>query len=381
MREVVIGRQSAGFVKRGHPWIRRDRFVRGIEACAPGEAVTLVCDGKAVASALADPAADIVARVFHKRAGRTFDPLAALARARERRVALLEDDSTDCFRLIHGEGDFLPGFRAECQGDSLVATTFADCAEPWAEKLTRHAAEMMGLIPVLRRHTQDIRQQSVRVQRLDGRAVEPERACQGRELGVGVEIRPEAGLASGIYVDQRETRRWLHGLCPGKRVLNLFAYTGLFSVSLLCHGAERAVDVDLSAPALALASANALANGVQHQHQAVKASCLDWLEQDTGQYDLIICDPPTSAQGGGGWLGHRDYPRLLKALRKRCAPGALLVACTNTLGRKRFDLRKLLGDEHWELAEGPELGADLPQISGFPEGKPFQLVAARMPSP
>ena len=122
MKEVRVGRQSAGFIARGHPWLRADRFTQGLDQVAPGTAVTLVDErGRRLASALADPGAAVAARVFHRQPDRPFDPAAALGRAWQRRKSLHADPATDCYRLVHGEADFLPGLVVERYAGVLVA--------------------------------------------------------------------------------------------------------------------------------------------------------------------------------------------------------------------------------------------------------------------
>jgi len=193
-------------------------------------------------------------------------------------------------------------------------------------------------------------------------------------------LRPFADLATGIYVDQRATRCWLRERCSGARVLNLFAYTGLFSLSLLDAGAAEAHDVDLAAPALHLAQRGAELNRVADRHHVHRCEVRAFLEHAEDRYDIVICDPPTAAQGGRGWVARRDYPDLLRALAPRLAAGGLLVAVSNTLGR-RFDLRRAVAAAlpAGGASPAPDLGDDLPQLVGFPEGRPHRVVAWRVP--
>jgi len=161
-------------------------------------------------------------------------------------------------------------------------------------------------------------------------------------------------------------------------VLNLFAYTGVFSSSLLAAGAASAVDVDLSEPALDTARRNAALGGVADRHRAVCADCRAFLAGSAETWDLAICDPPTAAQGAGGWVARRDYGDLLRHLAPRLAPGAVVLACVNTLG-ERCDLGPLLRQSLPDAValDGPALGEDLPQLKGFPEGIPFRSWLAR----
>ena len=384
---LTVSRATAGFLDRGHPWVRPDRFTKGLERLTAGQSVTLVDErGKGLASALADPGAEVCARVFHRQPDKAFDPQAAVERAWLRRAALHTDPTTTCYRVVHGEADFLPGLRVERYGDVLVAVVLADCLMPHLDGV---CLALSGLLPgatvVVRDHRDDVRRSAVsswRWQAAGGQgALDAEAVITAHELGVPLAVRPFAGLATGIYVDQRATRAWLRPQARGARVLNLFAYTGLFSVSLLHAGAAAALDVDLSAPALAQARDNAALAGVAERHRTITGECRAVLAGlPAGELsDVVIVDPPTSAQGEGGWILRRDYPEVLGLAWARTAPGGLLVACCNTLHGKPFALRDALRDAcpGGQPVATPEPGIDVPLASGFPEGRPWQLAAVR----
>ncbi len=380
-----VSRATARFIVEGHPWVRPDRFTRGLEAFRSGDVATLVTeDGTRLASALIDPGAEVCARVFHRRPDLAFRPEDALERAVERRAALLADPATDCFRLVHGEADHLPGLRVEHLGSTLVVLVLAACATPWLDRVVAWlAARFPASVVVIRDHRDDLRREDVASRRADGAPLDPEAIVPGRELGLVYPLRPYAGLATGIYVDQRETRRWLQQHASGTRVLNLFAYTGAFSLAMLAAGARHAVDVDLAGPALKRAEEAARLNGLADRHTAIKADCARWLASSTDHFDIIIVDPPTAAMGGDGWVLRRDYPQVLTLAARRLAPGGLLVACCNTLGGKPFPLGETVAAAAREAAiklapvDPPALGADIPQLKGFPEGRPYRIAVGR----
>lgn len=382
MRRLQVGRQSAGFLRRGHPWVRRDRFTRGLEGCRSGDAVTLVDEqGQPLASALVDPDNPICARVYHQRPERPFDPVAALERAWERRRSLHDDPATDCYRLVHGEADFLPGLRVEGYADHWVLLFQSQAIWQHRQALV---TGLQTLAPagrlILRQHFDDLRRSEVQSTDRDGRPVDPSLVITGQEDAVRVQLTPHAGLATGIYVDQRGTRRWLRQLAAGRRLLNLFAYTGVFSSACLLAGAEQAVDVDRSGPALQTAAANARCNRVDRRHKVVHDDCLHFLHNCQERFDLVVCDPPTAATGGRGWVSRRDYPALLEALRPRLNTDALVVLCNNTIHRDACDLDRL-AERHLPALppitadRHPRLAEDIPQLRGFPEGRPYRLTA------
>jgi 23S rRNA (cytosine1962-C5)-methyltransferase len=381
-KRLVVSRASAGFISRGHPWVRPDRFTRGLQQCRVGEHVLLVDDqGREIASALADPKADACARVYHRTPGKPFDVIQTMAKAWTRRGNLHGDGKTTCYRIVHGEGDWLPGLRVDRLGRVVVVVATARCIEP---HLHGACVALREVFPdgdiIVREHYDDLRIDEVRSWRWqsDGGKgeLDPDAEIQAKELGVDVTLRPFAGLATGIYVDQRGTRQWLRKQAKGKRVLNLFAYTGVFSASLLAANAAQAVDVDISAPALELAQRNNAPFGARYR--MVQAEARDFLRDGSDTFDIVICDPPTSAQGDGGWILRRDYPELLDLIWSRLAPGGLLVACCNTIHGKPFPLHdEVKRQAGAEMVPEPPLAEDLPQLPGFPEGRPFRIVCAR----
>lgn len=370
MKRLQIGRESAGFASRGHFWIRPDRFTRGLERLRSGDLVELTDEhGRRVALALADPGAEVCARIVPD----GWDAAAAARRAWTARAALHADPGTDCYRAVHGEADGLPGLRVERFGMCLSAVVTAPCIMPWLDVALRSLADCLpGARIVVHDHLTDLRQGGVRTRAWPDGAVDPEAVVQGQELGLIYPLRPFAGIASGIYVDQRANRAWLNRRAKGLRVLNLFAYTGAFSLSLLRAGAAEAIDVDLSQPALARAEETALLNGL-HGHRTVRQDARGFCAADNALYDRVIIDPPTSAQGGQGWVARRDYPELLRLAWARVSPGGLLFATSNAIG-KPFPLREAIAAAcpGGKPVQAPDLGPDIPQRQGFPEGRPFR---------
>ncbi len=359
--------------------MRPDRFTRGLAPLRAGEAVALADQqGKALAAALADPASSVCARVYHRDPRAEFDPRAGGARGLAASDALHADADTDCYRLVHGEADGLPAIRVERYGTAVVLLATAACALPHVDAVAAEIAELMPSARLLlRTQLADLRRGTTVDRALGGWTIDPEEVVAGRELGVSYPLRPWSGLATGLYVDQRGTRAWLRGRCQGARVLNLFAYTGAFSLSLLAGGAAAAGDVDLSGPALAPARAAAEAAGVGARHRAVQDDCRAALAGMRESFDIVIVDPPTAAQGGGGWVLRRDYPALLKLAWERVGSRGVLVAAANTQGGDPVPIERWMDQacpRSSRLAP-PALGPDLPQLQGFPEGRPFRLGA------
>jgi 23S rRNA (guanine2069-N7)-methyltransferase len=173
------------------------------------------------------------------------------------------------------------------------------------------------------------------------------RTRYGRLADTGAEVEVQEGpmrfvvnlsdrLDTGLFLDHRNTRARVREESSGKRVLNLFAYTGSFTVAAATGGARSTTSVDLSASYLAWAGRNLALNGVDDaRHALVRADCLRWLDEARGQWDLVVLDPPphsTSKGMRGDFNVQRDHRRLLERTLALLAPGGVLYFSTNYRG-------------------------------------------------
>jgi 23S rRNA (cytosine1962-C5)-methyltransferase len=169
----------------------------------------------------------------------------------------------------------------------------------------------------------------------------------GRLSDAGAEVEVQEGpmrflvnlsdrLDTGLFLDHRSTRARVREESAGKRVLNLFAYTGSFTVAAATGGARSTTSVDLSASYLAWAERNLALNGVRGaSHARVRADCLRWLDEARGEWDLVVLDPPphsTSKAMRGDFNVQRDHRRLLERTLALLAPGGVLYFSTNYRG-------------------------------------------------
>ena len=163
------------------------------------------------------------------------------------------------------------------------------------------------------------------------------------EHGSRFEINLSDYLDVGLFLDHRPTRLAVRQRAAGKRVLNLFAYTGAFSVHARAGGAARTTTVDMSRTYLDWFERNLRHNGLEptDDHVTVHADCLQWLEAGPAggeAYDIVICDPPTFSNSkrmkAGSFVVERDYPTLLAHVAGFVAPGGEIFFSTNS---RRFD--------------------------------------------
>jgi 23S rRNA (cytosine1962-C5)-methyltransferase len=320
------GREAS--VLRRHPWVYRGALATPLPAgCLPLR--VQAANGRPLGVALPGGLGGSLALRMVTFGDQAWDG-AALA-ALVRRATALRDRlalDADAYRLVHAEGDGLPGLVIDRYGAVAVVEPYEAAWEPYLEAIASLLADGLGFSTVLVRPA--------------GRAARPVRVLRGHMPEVPLVIREgrlrfavdvEAGQKTGFFLDQRENRRRLGALAGGAEVLNLFSYSGGFAVAALAGGAVRAVNVDASAAALSLARHAYELNGLGVREP-------DFIEGDAfrvvrdlaaaGQrYGVVVVDPPAFVKRRGdlegGLRGYRDIN--LQALRLT-APGGLLFTCS-----------------------------------------------------
>ena len=167
-----------------------------------------------------------------------------------------------------------------------------------------------------------------------------------REQGLRFEVNLSDYLDTGLFLDHRTTRGLVRRYAAGKRVLNLFAYTGSFTVYARAGGAVATTTVDMSRTYQEWTRRNFALNGQREslEHRLVTADCLAWLREGPAvgeAYDIVVCDPPTFSNskrmGETTWAIDRDYTTLLALIEPFMAPEGFLYFSTNSRGLKWDD--------------------------------------------
>lgn len=388
---AATGRVLAG----GHPWVLPDRDTGDLRRFEAGDQALLVDPrGRELGMALLDPAAGVVARLLGRdlREPVSHDGFRERAqRAIRGRRALTADPDTDCYRLVHGEADGLPGMAVDRWGDALVLTRATHAARAFERPLLEVLTDEFPECRVYAKdHLVDLRQR--------GRGREGDRLPGGwlvggprdgddqlvvHEAGLRYRVEPFGGLTTGLYPDQRRNRDRLTELVgPASRVANLFAHTAAFSVRLGAAGAARTVSVDLAGPYCAWAEENLARNGLSAAaHAVVQAGSLEWLAETAERFDGLVLDPPSHAKsrgGGRGWNARRDYASLVASAARVLDEGPGWLLCIiNTKGVKPGWLRERVSDglrragREAQSFESAPPSPDVPVRKGFPEGRAF----------
>lgn len=378
-----LRKEIAVHLRRGQPWIYRDAL-EPVRAHLPAGAIVDVADrrGAFVARGFWDPDAPIAVRVLARDPEETIDEAWVRARVASacaiRRAAAAQIDS-DAVRLIHGEGDFLPGLVLDAYAQTGVARFDGEgAAALWrpriAEIVTACAEAGFPLARVWGRPAGEV---------FWGDA--PSHPIVVREGNARYEVDVVHGQKTGFFLDQRDNRRLVGRLAAGASVLNLFAYTGGFSVAAALGGAQRVTTVDSAAPAIEAARRNLWRNGIPLEaHELVVADAFEFLakaRREGRSWDIVVCDPPSFAPS------ERAKPRALSAYRRLNRDAAQVVArggilatasCSSHVSHEEFlaAIAAGLGDvgRTGRVVEQRGAGPDHPVPPGFPEGRYLKFV-------
>ena len=310
---------------------------------------------------------------------------AALSTAIGRRFGLMraaaQTGQTTAFRLVNGEADGLPGLAVDAYDDYLVANLFDEALDAEADILA--ALSELGYAGIyVKRHPRqkntlvDARQRELcPAEPLVGKSAPQDLVVY--EYGVPFGVRLGDGLRTGLFLDQRDNRRRIAELCAGKRLLNLFAYTGGFSTAALAHGAAFAQCVDASAAALERAKENVARIGGSDHHRTWADdvfSVLPRLAKRHERFDVVVLDPPSYATTKRRrFVAEKDYAELVALCLVLIAPGGYLLCCLNHHQVSRGKLRSL-------VRQGAELAGHLPvRLRDLSTGRDFPWLPEKEP--
>jgi 23S rRNA (cytosine1962-C5)-methyltransferase len=346
-RVILKPRRARPFFAR-HPWVF-DTSIQRVEGDpAPGAEVAVISsEGKFVARGLYNPTSTIRVRLYRWDDGpldEAFWSARVDAAIRLRREVLSVPSTPDsAARLVFSESDGLSGLTVDCYGGWLVAQFTSLALYERRDMLHRLLVEKTGAEGILTRTDKGI---ASREGLPSGEEYIVGRDPQGpvdiveHDLLYRVDLR--AGQKTGFYLDQRENRRAVATYCRGRRVLDLFCFTGGFSLNALRHGdAIEAFGVDSSTPAIERAREHSAINGVDRARFEVgdAHTILERLQADGQRYGVVICDPPKYARQAKD-VEHalKGYLRLNLAALDVLSPDGILVtcSCSGLVGRDLF---------------------------------------------
>ena len=271
--------------------------------------------------------------------------IAAAYGVRESLGLVTEENNT--YRLIHGEGDFLPGLIVDVYADTAVIQAHSVGMHYHREEIAEAIVEAVAQVDKVYYKSDDTLPHKANIQGdrvgylIGGDRVE-DKEFWAKENGLSFRIDWLRGQKTGFFIDQRDNRALLEQYAKDKDVLNMFCYTGGFSVYALRGGAKKVHSVDVSQKAVDLVRSNVAYNfGEDAPHEAFAEEAFEFMTKNTNTYDLIILDPPAFAK-------HRDavknalrgYQRLNAKGIQSIRPGGILFtfSCSQAIDKDMFRL-------------------------------------------
>jgi 23S rRNA (cytosine1962-C5)-methyltransferase len=371
-RRYQLRKSSLRVLAKGHPWLFRGQLSSAATVFRDGQWLALVDqDNRPVGTGIYEASGAIAVRVLERSARRPDAAWVAerVAAALERRAPLR--DETDGFRAIHGESDQLPAVVVDVYADTAVLQTYSAGAEALGRVAAAEVARRLGLARILwksahrRRGSSGAEGSTLRALRGDL----PGQPIRIREGTLDLWVDVASGQKSGAYLDLRGLRRHLAGEdLGGRRVLNLFSYTGWLGLVAERAGAAMIWNVDSSTAALAFAARHHAAPDGRQRFTA--ADVFEWLPALSADemFDLVIADPPpmtSRVDQADRVLG--AYRRMYAAIGRHVAPGGRVVACCCT---SRIDERAFRAAVSAGLGAGFRFDRRLPSEVDHPVGFP-----------
>lgn len=347
MKKVVIQKGKEKSLQRFHPWVFSGAIARKDSHIAEGEIVE-VYDAYDNFLAMGHyHTSSISVRVF---SFEQVNPDYAFWKKKieqaidyRKLIYLFDNENTTLFRLVNGEGDGMPGLIADWYNGHLVLQFHSYGMYLMREMLTDIFRELLSdrLKSIYNKSATTLSETNAFVPANELLYGQLENEIMVHENGVPFYVDIPQGQKTGFFIDQRDNRKMVGDFCRGKKVLNLFCYTGGFSAYALQGGAELVHSVDISKRAIEQTEANmALLGPLAKNHEAFAANVFDFIEDMPARfYDVIIVDPPAFAKHHKvkeqGIKGYRNINR--KAMEK-LKPGGMIFtfSCSQAISKEDF---------------------------------------------
>ena len=344
-KSVILKRGKEESLQRFHPWIFSGAIQRIDGKPEEGDVVTVYTNDKKFIARGHVQVGSIAVRVL------TFADEAIDQQFWNRRIATACDlrertgistrEDNDTYRLVHGEGDNLPGLVIDIYGDTAVMQAHSVGMHVNRMQIAEAIKTAMGeKIKNIYYKSDTTLPYKADINKDNGYIMGGNASNISTEYGLKFHIDWLRGQKTGFFVDQRENRALLEKYAKGRKLLNMFCYTGGFSIYALRGGAEIVHSVDSSSKAIDLTNANAELNFPgDKRHTAYAEDAFDFLDRMGNNYNLIILDPPAFAK-------HRDslrnaligYRRLNAKAIEKIQPGGILFtfSCSQVVSKENF---------------------------------------------
>ena len=344
-KKVYLKKGKEESLKRFHPWVFSGAIQQLPSDVTEGEVVRVMTSGGDFIAVGHYQVGSIAVRVlsftdevvddafWHKKLQSSF--------VMRRSIGIIDNPVNNTYRLVHGEGDNLPGLVIDIYGETAVMQAHSVGIHLSRHTIARSLVDVMGdRVKHVYYKSETTLPFKADLGQEDGFIIGGSTDNIAMENGLKFHVDWLKGQKTGFFVDQRDNRSLLEHFASGKRVLNMFCYTGGFSFYAMRGGARLVHSVDSSAKAIELTTRNVRLNFPDDsRHEAFCEDAFKYLDRAGGDYDLIILDPPAFAKHRGALHNAlKGYTRLnLKAFEK-IRPGGILFtfSCSQVVTKDNF---------------------------------------------
>jgi 23S rRNA (cytosine1962-C5)-methyltransferase len=348
--KLLKGRDAR--LKHGSPWVYSNEIDMTAEAksLAPGSLVSLrLANGESAGTAYFNHKSLIAARLLTPRGDATID--AAFFKERVSRALSWREKLFDqpFYRLVHAEGDALPGLIIDRYGDVVVVQAGTAGMERLLPEIQSALLDLLKPKGIVLRNDSGSRQLEGLESYIRVAEGEVPEHVEILENGSRFLVNPQQGQKTGWFFDQRNNRRDIAAIARDARVLDAYSHTGGFAIAALVAGAKEAIAIDSSADALAMAEQSANLNDVGRKATWRRGDVFDELPTLASQneaFDVVVCDPPAFVKSRKDLeSGARGYRKLARLGSSLVTPGGFLfiASCSHNIDAARFEAEVTAG--------------------------------------
>lgn len=344
-KSIYLKRGKEESLLRFHPWVFSGAILRMDEGIEEGDFVRVLAENGGFIAVGHYQIGSISVRVLSFRDIQIDEEFWTnrLASALKMRISIgiADNPQNNTYRLVHGEGDNLPGLVIDCYGKTAVMQAHSVGIHVCRKDIANALMQVMGSrIDNVFYKSETTLPFKAELGQENGFIIGGSDDNTALENGLKFHVDWLRGQKTGFFVDQRENRSLLEQYARGKRVLNMFCYTGGFSFYAMRGGAELVHSVDSSGKAIELTRANVELNFPgDTRHEAYCDDAFKFLEKAGNQYDLIILDPPAFAKHRGALHNAlKGYTRLNRAALEKIQKGGILFtfSCSQVVTKDNF---------------------------------------------
>ena len=344
-KSVYLKRGKEESLLRFHPWVFSGAIQRMDEGIGEGDLVRVLAENGGFIAVGHYQIGSIAVRVLSFRDVEIDEKFweSRLTSALQMRISIgiADNPQNNTYRLVHGEGDNLPGLVIDCYGKTAVMQAHSVGIHVCRKEIAKALMKVMGnRIEHVFYKSETTLPFKAELGQENGFIIGGSDDNTALENGLKFHVDWLRDQKTGFFVEQRENRSLLEKYARGKRVLNMFCYTGGFSFYAMRGGAEQVHSVDSSGKAIELTRANVELNFPgDSRHEAFCEDAFKFLEKAGNQYDLIILDPPAFAKHRGALHNAlKGYTRLNRAALEKIKSGGILFtfSCSQVVTKDNF---------------------------------------------